>query len=763
VGGALEGIRVIDFGQYIAGPLAAMLLADQGADVIRVDPPGGPRWKTPANATWNRGKRSVVLDLKQPDDRAAAKQLIASADVVIENFRPGVMDRLGLGGDALCAADSGLIYCSLPGFAPDDPRAELEAWEGVIGAAASTYRRERTREVPGAPVYTAVPISSAYAAVQAAVAIAMALNVRERDGLGQRITVPIFDATFGAVGYNGLRVHNAQTAAAAGGGLGGQYLCEDGRWVYFHTGNARNRQVLEAAGVASWVDEGVLDRERMRDADFAADVRRRARELFLTRDAEDWEALITAAGGECAVCRESRDWMAHPAALESEMIVELDDPELGPTRQPGLAARLSLTPGAIDRPRPALDANRADVLADVRPRPTVPSRLPTDAELRAALDGVRVLDCCIVLAGPTCGRTLAEYGADVIKIEPPDRMPSQNFHLDVNRGKRSLVLDLKQPEGLEVFWKLVDTADVVTQNFRKGVADRLGIGYEQVKARKPDIVYASLNTYGQVGPMAERPGHEQIGQAATGLQARFGGDGQPQVQRWAVNDYGTGYFGAYAVALALLHRQRTGQGQHVSAALAYTGTTLQSSMMIEFEGKRWDEPRGQGAIGDGPLHRAYEAEDGWFFIGLHDADRERLAGVGSLDSAVAALEGAALADALAERFRTAGVDEWVARLNAAGVSAHRVLNDTRPLMEDPWVVSHGLSLTREHDWLGSVTTAGPAPRLSRTPVRPGSPAPRLGSHGRELLEEVGLSERADALIAQRVVITEGLRPGGAEA
>ncbi len=94
---ALDGIRVIDFGQYIAGPLCGMLLADQGADVIRVDPPGGPVWQTPANATWNRGKRSIALDLKQPDDLDVARRLVASADVMIENFRPGVMDRLGLG------------------------------------------------------------------------------------------------------------------------------------------------------------------------------------------------------------------------------------------------------------------------------------------------------------------------------------------------------------------------------------------------------------------------------------------------------------------------------------------------------------------------------------------------------------------------------------------------------------------------------------------------------------------------------------------
>ena len=112
----LDGVRVIDFGQYIAGPLAGMLLADQGADVIRVDPPGGPTWDTPANATWNRGKRSIILNLKQPDDLAIATRLVESADVVIENFRPGVMDRLGIGPQAALRLNPRLIYCSLPGI-----------------------------------------------------------------------------------------------------------------------------------------------------------------------------------------------------------------------------------------------------------------------------------------------------------------------------------------------------------------------------------------------------------------------------------------------------------------------------------------------------------------------------------------------------------------------------------------------------------------------------------------------------------------------
>src|ERR1043166_6926069 len=128
--GALQGIRVIDFGHYIAGPLAAVMLGDEGADVVHIDPPGGPRWRHPADAFLNRGKRRITLDLKSAGDQLSARRLIERADVVIENFRPGVLDRLGLGVQAMTERNPGLVYCTLPGFAAGDPRAGLRAWEG---------------------------------------------------------------------------------------------------------------------------------------------------------------------------------------------------------------------------------------------------------------------------------------------------------------------------------------------------------------------------------------------------------------------------------------------------------------------------------------------------------------------------------------------------------------------------------------------------------------------------------------------------------
>jgi crotonobetainyl-CoA:carnitine CoA-transferase CaiB-like acyl-CoA transferase len=756
----LDGVRVIDFGQYIAGPLAGMLLADQGADVIRVDPPGGPMWETPANATWNRGKRSIILNLKQPDDLAIATRLVESADVVIENFRPGVMDRLGLGPQAALRLNPRVIYCSLPGFASDDPRAQVRAFEGVVGAASATYRPHH----PDAdrPVYTAIPISSNYAAFQGVVSIIMALLARQRDGIGQHIEVPLFNATFPSIGARAMHVHDpAHVAPTPRGIWSGGFECADGRWVQFGgSGNQNFRQFVTAAGITDWDQEGLTDIERiMRDPDLFARHLPRARELFKTRTAQEWEDLVARAGSECAVCRTSAEWFQHPHALGSQMVLEIEDPRYGKMLQPGINVRLSRTPGTVRRPAPKPDQHRAEIFAELDAYMSQSAAPVPEATIRAALEGVRVLDLCIILAGPTLGRTLGEFGADVIKIDNPARGSVVSSHNDVNRGKRSILLDLKSDAGREVFWRLLEGADVVAQNYRAGKLEKLGLSYEEVRQRKPDIVYASLNAFGHLGPWAGRPGHEQFAQAATGMQRRFGGDGPPTIQPNPINDYGTGFMGAYAVALALLHRQRTGEGQHVDTALAYTAMIHQSPFMQLYEGKQWDEPSGQDRLGSGPLHRAYQARDGWFFIGARPDEVPRLASVAGL-SDLTSLRGEALEQALAQRFRADTVETWVARLNHAGIGAHRYVGALEELMADPWVVAHDLSLTREHDGMGLVTTCGPAPRLSRTPIRVGAPASKPGSDAYEILGEIGLSaHEIEALIEAGVVRVDGVMAG----
>ncbi len=741
----LEGIRVIDFGQYIAGPMAAMLLGDQGADVIRVDPPGGPRWNTPANATWNRNKRSIVLDLKKDADRETARQLIASADVVIENFRPGVMDRLGLGSAAMTTANPRLVYCSLPGFGADDPRAQVKAWEGVLGAATGAYRSSHATQ--GRPVYTVVPYGSTYAAFLCAVSVAMALNARARSGLGQCVEIPLFDATFTVVGARGLLV-NGKPEAEPEFNWSRQLPCKDGRWFMYVANNKKFEAFIKRIGMDQWRDAKLPANELAQKFD----------EVMRTRTAKEWENIVADIGSEGVICHSSAEWLKHPQALGSKIIADYDDPELGRFRGPGINTRLSITPGAVRTPRPKTDAHRAEILKElasqrISPLPSGEGSGVREEVLHSALQDVKVVDLCIVLAGPTCGRTLAEFGADVIKIDSPHTRTVLR-HNDINRAKRSVLIDLKTKEGLEIFWRLVDKADVVLQNFRAGVAEKLGIGYEQVRARRPDIIYGSMNTFGHIGPYAGRPGHEQIGQAVSGMQVRYG-SGKPATAPFAANDYGTGLMACYGVALALLHRRRTGEGQFVDSALAYTATMLQSALLQDYPGKQWNEPHGQEATGSGPLNRFYQASDGWLFLAARAGELGHCAELADL----AGRSDADLERELEARLRSRSVAAWVDVLTNAGIGAHRVVPSLVELMTDPLVQARGLAITRDHEGFGPITTTAPGVKLSRTPVTVGRAAPKPGSDAASVLAEIGMSGELERLIRERVITVEGVKAG----
>jgi crotonobetainyl-CoA:carnitine CoA-transferase CaiB-like acyl-CoA transferase len=742
---ALQGVRVIDFGQYIAGPMAAMLLGDHGADVIRVDPPGGPRWNTPANATWNRNKRSIVLDLKNEADRETARTLIGTADVVIENFRPGVMDRLGLGADAAIAANPRLIYCSLPGFGADDPRASVRAWEGVLGAATGTYRPKKN----GQPVYTVIPYASASGAFLCAVSVAMALYARERTGHGQRVEIPLFDATFSMIGARGLLVNGRPALESHHFPFNRQVLCKDGRWLTYGGNNKKSAAFMKHVGLDKWIDAGVPEDELLQKFDA----------LMRMRPAQEWQDLIAEIGSEGVICHTAAEWLQHPQARETRIVESYDDPELGRFSGPGICTRLSRTPGSVRRPRPKTDADRTEILEDLAARSARTGRSGTEVEgrpaeaLRSALQGIKVVDLCIVLAGPTCGRTLAEFGADVIKIDSP-HTPTVLRHNDINRGKRSVLIDLKTKEGLELFWKLVDRADVVLQNFRSGVAEQLGIGYEQVRARRPGIIYGSMNTYGHLGPYRGRPGHEPIGQAVSGMQVRLGSE-KPAPGVFSANDYGTGLMTCYGIALALLHRRRTGEGQFVDSALAYTATMLQSALLQDYSGKQWNEPHGQDALGAGPRDRLYAASDGWLFLAARREDLSRCPELADISN----LSEAELEKALETRLRARPVAFWIGTLTGAGVGAHRNVPSLVELMTDPLTVARGLAVTREHEEFGFITTTAPAMKLSRTPVTVGAPASKPGRDIESVLEDLGMRAQLERLIRERVIAIDGVKAG----
>jgi crotonobetainyl-CoA:carnitine CoA-transferase CaiB-like acyl-CoA transferase len=207
----LAGVRVLDFGHYMAGPAVGMMLADFGADVVSITPPNGPRWKHAASHILNRNKRVLSLDLGSETGGNTARKLARRADVVIENFRPGVMDRLGLGYRDLCADNRGLVYLSLPGFSSDDPeRRDLRAFEGVVSAASGQFTdMGLNRVLMGiSPSFSPLPLASAYGAVLGANAVMLALFHREQGGLGDHIEVPLASALMEGLAYNSQRVEN---------------------------------------------------------------------------------------------------------------------------------------------------------------------------------------------------------------------------------------------------------------------------------------------------------------------------------------------------------------------------------------------------------------------------------------------------------------------------------------------------------------------------------------------------------------------------
>ena len=375
------------------------------------------------------------------------------------------------------------------------------------------------------------------------------------------------------------------------------------------------------------------------------------------------------------------------------------------------------------------------------------------------LSGIRVLDLCIILAGPTCGRTLAEYGAEVIKIDSWFRPPTDRQLHDVGRGKRSICLDITKPAGLETFYRLVDTADVVLGGFRKGVAERLGIGYEQLRERKPDIVYLAINAFGQDGSWANRPGYEQNAQAATGVQIRNGGRSEePLHSPYTFNDYGTGLMGAYAVMLALLKRRQTGKGQIVHTSLAQTGSTFSSPFLVEHDGYERSEVEGRRARRFDALNGLYKTADGW--IALADADWQALVGVEAFTHLSEGEEFATeelrrnndslLSDAIGEVFRQENADDWLSELRLAGIEAVRN-SDIAGILSDDYARKHELIVGEGTLELGEVIHAGVAPRLSETQPVLGT-APIFGEETEAVLLELGYEvEEIDALRAEGVI------------
>ncbi len=391
------------------------------------------------------------------------------------------------------------------------------------------------------------------------------------------------------------------------------------------------------------------------------------------------------------------------------------------------------------------------------------------------LDGVRVLDFSHMAAGPYCTSLLGDMGADVIKVERPDRgdalrytdksYPGNDgsYFLGINRNKRSLTLDLSQPEGRDVVLDLVCSASVVVENFRPGTMARLGLSFETLHEINPRLVYCSISAFGPTGPLAEKPGMDLVVQALSGVMGHTGEPGRPPVRLApSLADFTGALYASYGILSALRVAEREGVGQKVEISLLEGQISLLSNYLPHFFAT--GEPSGPvgGAHPQLVPYQVFEASDGYlvvacltnqFWRGLAGAiGQPELADDHRFRSNPDRLRNRAVLIPILERhFMTRAVADWTAALDAADVPNAKI-NLLKDVVVNPQTVHMGSIQRIEHPVAGSVQVAANPSRLSATPWRFARPAPQLSEHTDEVLEELGYTaERIANLKARHIV------------
>ena len=817
--GVFDGLRVLDLSRGIAGPIASMLLVDNGADVTRIEPPGGDPFGIQSGyRVWHRGKRSARLDLHAEGDRSAFLALATQADIVLDSFSPGTMTRIGIDHEQLSEFNPRLITCSITGYGEEGRDRDRPAYDALVAARTGLlYDQKGRRGTPmeyilgrpgplpefdgpegmkrGAdrdgPVFPRTPWPSVGAAYLATLGIAAALRSREVTGGGQRVTTSLLQGALAAVSLNWQRVERPDAPLywmwpLDARAIEGIFECADGRWVHHWT--LRPNWVLRAAegedpsGAAvetayrddpdrvSMEDDGLLQ-GIIQYPDLAA--------AFKKFPTETWVKAAERIGFGVSLIRSPVEALSDPLFIADGCVAEVDDPEVGPIRYAGLLLDFSATPGAVRGHSPrsgehtdkvraeAAELGNADRSSDkVSPRPTDAD----DDSLSYPLAGVRVLDLGLGVAGPYTGRMLADLGADVIKVNAlyDSFWNGTHMGLGINRGKRSISLNLKDEQGRAILHRLIARADVVTTNWRPGAAARLGIDYQTLRAQFPRLIFCNTRGY-EKGPRSALPGTDQNAAALTGTEWEDGAcdaGNPPMWSRSNMGDTGNALLAAIAITSALYHRDRTGEGQEVATAIVNAGLLHTSYAWVHADGSPGPYRHvDRNQVGFSAYYRMYRAaDDRWLFVAaLSDSDQKRLSEVTGavLTDGDDAVDGASAAS-LAERIASGSAATWVARLESGGVPAE-VVDETycRSLFDDPEARQRNLVV---ETWSGSVGRFEDPGLLVR--VTPGGGIVQrgpcmCGEHTREiLLEHEFTDDEVDSLVKAGTVLDAPLLESG---
>ena len=768
----LTPYRVLDLSDQ-RGELTGFILAQLGAEVIAIEPPGGSTSRTMAPFTndapglenslrykaYNRGKSSVVLDIaRDQEDRDRLRALAAGADVLIESADVGVMAELGLGYDELKSVNPALVYVSISAFGQTGPKANWAATDLVAWAAAGPAYL--TGNSDRAPLRMPNEQSYMHASAEAAGAAIAALIERSSSGLGQHIDAAGQHASTQATQSMTLSVANgdAPLAREAGGlmlhGIFLQLLwpCADGHVsVTFLFGTALGvptRRLMEQI-----YREGFCD-EATRDKDWIA-----YGEMLIggTEPIEEFDRVKAIVGDFCMAHTKaellelatSLNLLIAPVNMLND-VVELDQlaereffDDVDGVRYPGPMAKLSGTPLARLGAAPKLGADTERVLNE-SPRavdaPTPTGPVPTNRPL----EGLKVLDLMWVMAGPAGTRVLADLGATVVRVESGARvdtartlqpfkdsensLESSMLFANMNAGKLGMTVNPTTDEGKAVIHDLIRWADVVTESFSPKAMTAWGLDYESIRKVNPRVVMLSSCLFGQTGPLALFAGYGTMAAAMSGFFGVTGWpDRAPSGPMGAYTDYISPRFANAALLAAVDHQRRTGEGQYVDFAQAEGALHVLAPQVLDYTvNGRVTTPQGNSDERHHP-HGLFQVQgdDQWVAIACAD-DAQRAA----LASTVGSLDDAAITAWAAAHTADAAVDV----LQAGGVPAH-IANHATSMLEDPQLSHRGYFAPVAHASLGSVTVEGPKTLFSRTPAVAG-PVPTLGQHNTEILTEI---------------------------
>jgi crotonobetainyl-CoA:carnitine CoA-transferase CaiB-like acyl-CoA transferase len=747
----LDGVRVVDCTEGIAGPVAALFLAEAGADVVKIERRSGdPARRSLGFATWNRSKRSVALDVDAADDRRVLDRLLARSDVLLHGFGPSRAAALGLSDGQLAARHPHLVVGAVTGWPAGHPSADRPADDLLVTARLGLCDEQAGHR--DGPVFLRFPFGSWCAAYLAAIGVLARLLRRDR---GEAAGPAHTSLAQGALLPTMMHWARAETPGASFAfGLPKDMLptlfeCSDGRWVHLMR-CADVDSPLMAAALDEMGADGVARENARFDGvttmgypNFGAN-----RAAFLTRPSHEWLADFWAHGIPAQPAAEYGEILSDDQAAANGYVVAVDDPLHGRVVQAGTPFTTE-PPSRVRRPAPALDEDRAAVLAMLAgepPRPAPGSRRAANGPL----EGVRVLDLGNFLAGPLGPMLLADLGADVVKVEATtgDRMRRvERPFAACQRGKRGVALDLKSPASRPALEALVGWADVVHHNLRMPAARSLGIDYGTLRSVNPAIVYCHTSSYGPLGERADWPGYDQLFQAAAGWEVLGGGRGNdPMWFRFGFMDHLCAAASLVATLLGLYHRDRTGEGQCVTSSLLGAAVLTNSETFLRDGALAGTPPELDAAqMGLSPGERLYRAADGWLALSATEPDQ--------LEAACRALGAAGTADLEPVLAGTAAAAALSA-LAAAGVPSEPVrLDHGDAFLDDPLHRHLGLVAEyRQADW-GKLTQVGAFWQLDDLQPSLRLAPPGLGEHTVAVLREVGLDAAAiDRLLDTGVAV-----------